>query len=248
MTAGLNSTYRIAEVVRRSGVSKETIHYYLREGLLPLPEKTSRNAALYGDEHLRRLSLIRSLREEHLLPLKAIKGLLADQSQLRFTPDQLAMLQDLRRHKLEEARQLPPETRKTTEDLARELALSAAELQELRDCALLTADQDEAPDRGEVESLRLWVLVRNAGINAEKGFSPRDIGYINDAAQLLFDREVALFRDRLHELNPSEIHALLHTIIPAINRLVALRHERMISALLELYGTPSEPVSRNHQE
>ncbi|MDE1012547.1 MAG: MerR family transcriptional regulator, partial [Paraburkholderia fungorum] len=224
MTAASRPTYRIGEVVRRSGVTKETIHYYLREGLLPLPHKTSRNAALYGDEHLRRLSLIRSLREEHLLSLKAIKSLLADQSQLRFTPDQLAMLQDLRRHKLDEARHLPPGTRKTTQELARELALSPAELQELRDTSLLTAEQDVAPDSDEAECLRLWTLVRNSGINAEKGFGPRDIAYINDAAKVLLDREVVLFRERLHNLKPSEVHALLHIIIPAINRLVALRH------------------------
>ena len=72
MTAAAESAYRIAEVVRRSGVTKETIHFYMREGLLPPPRKTARNAAFYSDEHLHRLRLIRSLREEHLLPIKAI--------------------------------------------------------------------------------------------------------------------------------------------------------------------------------
>src|SRR5690606_5047907 len=75
---------RMAELVRRSGVSRETIHYYLREGLLPRPQKTARNTALYGEEHVQRLTLIRSLRDEHLLSLKAIKGLLAYQTQLSF--------------------------------------------------------------------------------------------------------------------------------------------------------------------
>lgn len=82
MSAAAESTYRMAEVVRRSGVTRETIHFYLREGLLPPARKTAHNAALYGDEHLHRLRLIRSLREEHLLPLKAIKSLLDDQPEL----------------------------------------------------------------------------------------------------------------------------------------------------------------------
>ena len=244
MTAARASAYRIGEVVRRSGVTKETIHYYLREGLLPPPRKTARNAALYSDEHLHRLHLIRSLREEHLLTLKAIKSLLADQPQLQFSADQLATLQALRRLKLNELRrQRPGDKPRTARELARELGLTSAELQELRDIELLTAADDEDLDADEAECLRLWALVRDSGINAEKGFSPRDIRYIDQAAKLLFEREVSLFKDRVHQLRPAEIDSLLHTVIPAVDRLVAIRHERMISALLEVYGTSSSPTT-----
>lgn len=252
MSAAAESSYRMAELVRRSGVTRETIHYYLREGLLPRPEKTARNTALYNEEHVRRLSLIRSLREQHLLPLKAIKGLLADQSRLSFTPDQLAALQRLRRQKLDASLDRTPErNRQATLALARELDLSPTELHELREQNLLSADDDEAPDNDEAETLRLWALVRNAGINATRGFSPRDMAYVNRAAEVLFDREVALFQERLHNLSPSEIDALLHTVIPAVNRLVALRHERMIAALLEAYAaatgnSPTHTTGSHH--
>ncbi len=237
MTAAAESAYRIAEVVRRSGVTKETIHFYLREGLLPPPRKTARNAAFYGDEHLHWLRLIRSLREEHLLPIKAIKSLLADQSDLQFSADQFATLQALRRLKLKDLRHLKSiDVAVTAGELAKELRLTEYELQELREIGLLTAAEDEALDADEAECLRLWALVRDSGINAEKGFSPRDIRYIDQAAKLLFEREVSLFKDRVHQLRPAEIDSLLHTVIPAVDRLVAIRHERMISALLEVYG------------
>lgn len=237
--------YRMAEVVWRSGLTKETIHYYLREGLLPPPRKTARNAALYGNKHLHRLRLIRSLREEHLLSLKAIKNLLAEQPHLQFSADQLAILQALRRHKLNDLRRARADGEpRTTGDLARELRLGPTELQELREIELLTAADDEVIEADEAECLRLWALVRDAGIDAEKGFSPRDIRYIDQAAKLLFERELTLFKDRLHQPRPREVDALLHTVIPAINRLVAIRHERMISALLEVYGTsPAHALS-----
>lgn len=241
MSAVTKSSYRMAELVRRSGVARETIHYYLREGLLPDPEKTARNNALYNDQHVRRLSLIRALREEHLLPLKAIKGLLADQSRLSFTPDQLAVLQRLRRQKLDTFRH-DNLNQPTTQMLARELGLSAEELRELREQNLLSAEDNEVLDNDEAETLRLWALVRNAGINAERGFSPRDMAYVNQAAEMLFSQEVALFQERLHDLAPHEVDALLHTVIPAVNRLVAMRHERMIAALLETYAA-SNPTT-----
>jgi DNA-binding transcriptional MerR regulator len=52
---------RIAELSRRTGASVPTIKYYLREGLLPAGELTSRNQARYDEEHVRRLRLIRAL-------------------------------------------------------------------------------------------------------------------------------------------------------------------------------------------
>lgn len=249
MTAAAESAYRIAEVVRRSGVTKETIHFYLREGLLPPPRKTARNAAFYGEEHLHRLRLIRSLREEHLLPIKAIKSLLADQPDLQFSADQFATLQALRRLKLNDLRrQKSGDAAVTAGELAKELRLTDSELQELREIELLTASEDETLDADEAECLRLWTLVRDSGINAEKGFSPRDIRYIDQAAKLLFEREVSLFKDRVHQLRPAEIDSLLHNVIPAIHRLVAIRHERMISALLEVYGASAARSTQTLEE
>ena len=66
----------MAELSARSGVPRETIHFYLREGLLPRPRKGGRTVAYYGEEHLDRLRTIRRLREEKYLPLAVIRRLL----------------------------------------------------------------------------------------------------------------------------------------------------------------------------
>src|SRR5262245_62661339 len=67
---------RMAELAQRSGVARETIHFYLREGLLPRPQKGGRTVAYYGEEHLSRLLLIRRLREEKYLPIAVIRRIL----------------------------------------------------------------------------------------------------------------------------------------------------------------------------
>src|SRR5271155_690746 len=67
---------RMAELAEKSGVTRETIHFYLREGLLPRPRKGGRTVAFYGEEHLERLRTIRRLREEKYLPLAVIRRLL----------------------------------------------------------------------------------------------------------------------------------------------------------------------------
>src|SRR5690349_11543233 len=67
---------RMAELASRSGVARETIHFYLREGLLPRPEKGGRTVAYYGEEHLDRLRMIRRLREDKYLPIAVIRRIL----------------------------------------------------------------------------------------------------------------------------------------------------------------------------
>src|ERR1700759_4721473 len=67
---------RMAELARRSGVARETIHFYLREGLLPRPEKGGVTVAYYGEEHLERLRIIRRLPEEKSLPIAVIRRIL----------------------------------------------------------------------------------------------------------------------------------------------------------------------------
>ena len=51
----------ISELAARSGVPVPTVKYYLREGLLPPGEATGATRAVYSEQHVRRLRLIRAL-------------------------------------------------------------------------------------------------------------------------------------------------------------------------------------------
>lgn len=50
---------RMRELEKRTGVGRETIRYYIREGLLPEPDRASRNSASYTDDHVARLKAIK---------------------------------------------------------------------------------------------------------------------------------------------------------------------------------------------
>ena len=68
---------RISELAATSGVPLPTVKYYLREGLLPAGERTARNQAEYGPEHLARLRLIRALTEVGRLSIADARAVLA---------------------------------------------------------------------------------------------------------------------------------------------------------------------------
>lgn len=68
---------RISELARETSVSVPTLKYYIREGLLPAGTSTAPNRATYGDHHVRRLRLIRALREIGGLDIGSIKRIIA---------------------------------------------------------------------------------------------------------------------------------------------------------------------------
>ncbi|MET0773003.1 MAG: MerR family transcriptional regulator, partial [Candidatus Limnocylindrales bacterium] len=76
MTPMPNETgYAITDLASLAGVTPRTIRYYISVGLIPAPEQQGR-AARYGEDHLRRIRLIRRLQEQHL-PLAEIRSRLS---------------------------------------------------------------------------------------------------------------------------------------------------------------------------
>jgi DNA-binding transcriptional MerR regulator len=69
---------RIGELSARTGVPVATIKYYVREGLLPGGERISHNQVSYGEDHVRRLRLVRALVETGSLPIAKVREVLAE--------------------------------------------------------------------------------------------------------------------------------------------------------------------------
>lgn len=68
---------KVSDLSAVTGVSKQAIHFYLREGLLPPGEKTSQNMAYYDESHVERIKLIKELQEKSRLKLSEIKDVLS---------------------------------------------------------------------------------------------------------------------------------------------------------------------------
>ncbi|MEV7007643.1 MerR family transcriptional regulator [Streptosporangium sp. NPDC051022] len=66
----------MADLSRVTGVSVPMIKFYLREGLLPSGERTSPNQARYGQEHVRRIMLVRAMADYAGLSIADIRDLL----------------------------------------------------------------------------------------------------------------------------------------------------------------------------
>lgn len=67
---------KIGDLARKTGTKVETIRFYEKIGLLPMPARTAGNYRDYGEPHLARLSFVR--RARHLgFTLDQVRALLA---------------------------------------------------------------------------------------------------------------------------------------------------------------------------
>jgi len=64
---------RISELEKLSGVPRYTIHFYLREGILPPPLKTGQTMAYYSINHLSLLKEIKKLKKDFRIPTAFLK-------------------------------------------------------------------------------------------------------------------------------------------------------------------------------
>lgn len=63
----------VSELAERAEVPMATVKYYLREGLLPVGETTGPRRAEYDESHLRRLRVLRLLREVGEVPVTSLR-------------------------------------------------------------------------------------------------------------------------------------------------------------------------------
>lgn len=71
-----NKGLRMKELVKATGLPKSTILFYVDNGLLPQPHKTSPNMAYYDPSCVERIDFIREVQKNHHLPLQKIRYLL----------------------------------------------------------------------------------------------------------------------------------------------------------------------------
>ncbi|MEN8721178.1 MAG: MerR family transcriptional regulator [Oceanococcaceae bacterium] len=226
---------RMADLVERTGVSAQTIRYYVNQGLLPQPRKSARNMAWYSETHVEQIRLIRALQKEHFLPLVAIRAALHESDDYPLTRHQRQLIGEARQRILNRRKPSPAAALGV---VARELGISADDLAELRQQHLLSGATDDA--ESDIAILRIWAVFQRNGLDARSGFRPRDLAAIHDVIDLLFDREMRIFSAHLGDLPVERVDTVLSEAVPAISDLIGILNERRIARYAARF--PDDPT------
>lgn len=225
--------YKMKDLCDKAGVSRQVVHFYIQQGLLPEGKKTGKNMAYYSEKHLERLLLVRKLQHEHFLPLKAIRALLEERDEA-FSPAQQKHMREVRAV-LPEALASPAGPRATVEvaALAARLGIEQADVDEMVEAGLLAVAEERDLTSGESRTViardDVWLLelygeMRAAGLTPERGFRARDLAMYDDAVQRLIAKEARLIAANADAFSPAEVAALLERALPIVGTLLARLH------------------------
>jgi DNA-binding transcriptional MerR regulator len=188
---------KMNELAAATGVPKSTILFYLGQGLLPQPRKTSLNMAYYEPACVERIRLIQQMQERHRLSLSEIRHCLDDTER----GSELGVYLDLN----EEV--FGPGGRRRLLDakaFCQETGLNAGQLEELQQARLLLPLEAGRFDAQDVSMGRMYLDAFNFGIRA------RDLSYYADMGEKIVDQEMDL-RNQMAERLPYQRDAATTT-------------------------------------
>ena len=236
---------RMRDLVHQSGLPRETIHFYIQQGLLPRPLKTGRNTALYPAQHLERLRRIRELQERQFLPLKAIRAVLDESNEERFTPEQEDLVRRVRATLggWADAQQRPTVPvadfvpARVSRDELRELA-NAGLVQVHGPVATGTVTADDAV------ILECWAQFKESGLGPERGVSPAEFQIYDQAMEQLVAREAQLAMRAYEGAAVEDVSKVVKEAAPIIGRLLAAMHRKRLRQFLIDAGGGTAPNAR----
>ena len=224
---------KIGEVIKATGVTRATIHHYVKEGLLPQPVKTSRNMALYSRDCVERILLIKGLQHHSRRSLADVKTLLADASDdegLRRL-QQLLDVEATRAHVSPLNPDRPREALSITQ-LAERTGFSLDELRKIEKLGLITGKND-------VDVVESLASLAEAGFTSDAGFVPEDAVIYLDALRDLLHKEVGIFLQRTGDGgDPQEVLRLARNGVERVTPLILALRRKVIGEFIDATPLP----------
>jgi len=231
---------KMKDLEAQTGVSRESIHFYLREGLLPEPERPKRNVAHYSDEHVVRIKAIKQLQQERSLSLDSIRTVLQD-----FDYDALSTGDNLARFELTVLSHVNgdlPARNQNLETVSARTGISVEELRELDELGVIhiqnqnqrRADELDFQDIGIIEQ---WARVLELGFEGKAGYDAHYLQRYADALKTIAELEVDDFLSAFSDMPSEQAAELAARGIGITNEILArLRTQALMRVLHDRAG------------
>lgn len=238
--SGAGRRLKMKDLERATGVGREAIRYYIREGLLPEPERPERNVAWYDASFVERILLIKRLQTERFLPLSVIKGIVGDGREL--SESEARALSALDGQLVPATESVRPHAPETLPRLAKRLGLPLAELRELAAAGaveVVVRGGKQCLEGTSVAIAESWAQVRAAGFDESLGFGAKDAALYVETIHTLAQEELRRFGGRVAaKVDAETARRMARDGIDRVNEfLVRLRESVLLRLIAQ--GVPS---------
>jgi DNA-binding transcriptional MerR regulator len=195
---------KISELSSRTGVPKETIHFYVRDGLIPRPKKRGRNVADYDESFIERIHLIKEIQDHFFLPLSLIKEIIKRQNK---SPELKALLK-LRMGYFSPLDQLLEKEVIGVEAFAKASGMAKKWIVKFMEWGVITPESRDGKDvysQDDVILGRLLVDLDRAGLGPKDGVDPAVVkSYIRIYKKIVKMAHESFLKTAPERLRPEE--------------------------------------------
>jgi DNA-binding transcriptional MerR regulator len=223
------------ELEERTGINREAIRFYIREGILPEPEKPKRNVAFYTDIHIKRLLAIKFMQQEREMSLARIKSILASgEFDSHPNPGSLQGLEELLPALVDGT---APAEDKLLSELAEDSGLSINEITDLANAGIIDFNEIEGDKYigfRDAIILKKWGQAREAGYTEAKGYGLEYLKlYQQSMAQLAKFEIEQFFSVFSEELNSDAAASTAARGIEVANDILRQMHTKSLMKSIE---------------
>jgi len=216
---------RMRDLERATGVGRETIRFYIREGLLPEPERPGRNVAWYAPGFVERIALIKELQQKRFLPLHVIKSLLGGDG-AGPSRNEVRTLLELDGKLFPAVAGDPVQPPERVESIAGRTGLTAAEVRAIAAAGaieLVRRDRGDWVEGDAVRVVEIWAALRRSGFTKRLGFRAEQLSLYVDMVRWLAREELRLFtRGIAARVETETARRMAEAGITHLNQLIAL--------------------------
>lgn len=243
---------KIRELVQHTRVSKETVHYYIREGILPKPRKWGRNVADYDENYIERILLIKELQDHYFLPLSVIKNILKFQKKSPEGKTSLSLSRNYFR----------PVDRLLPNEIAGELEFREATgigkkwLDKMEEWKIITPEVrtgQKVYSQDDITIGKLIVVMDEIGLGPKDGFDPEALRHYREMfRQIVAMSHKYFIQASLGKLTPEEYskkeiqgREIMSTFFYHLYRKLSREEQRRILTLMDMEAQEGKIDSRN---
>jgi DNA-binding transcriptional MerR regulator len=212
------------ELEQRTGVGRETIRFYIREGLLPEPSRASRNSASYTDDHVTRVRAIKRLQEERFLPLAVIRSLLdRDDGDRWLEPQAFPQLDSQLSARFDLAPRVP------VEGVTQQTGHSDEDLAEMIEVGAVSVDAAGTVSGRDAAIMRVLGDLHDVGFTRERGFHGEGLRVYLDFVEWVTTQEMRMFFEHTAgQVGEVEAADMAERGVASVNELLSLLRTRAI--------------------
>ena len=218
----MNAVLKMKDLTVKTGVSREAIHFYLREGLLPQPLKPKPNVAHYTEEHVLRIKTIKRLQQNRSLSLASIKKTLE-----QFDYDALPASADLADFEMAVQGQLDGDLPSKDQPLLKvseSTGFTTNELNEFDELGVISIKRESGGDVlgfRDVGILQEWRRMLDQGFANQPGYDAHYLGRYVEALKTFVDREVEQFLGVFGDLPSTQAAGIAAEGVGITNEIIA---------------------------